>query len=102
MAETKIVITSRAQTDIAECASFVLNVSKDAAQKLSDNIYSSIESLGLFPEKNPIFEMNQSFPLTIRKQIVDKRYLILYAVEKNEIVIYRVLDSRRKFESLIW
>ena len=97
----KIIITSKAQSDLAECTGFVLNVSKEAALSLVDDMYSSIESLKTFPERNAIFEMPKSFPFTIRKLIINKRYIVLYAIEQDAVVIYRILDSRRKFDYLI-
>lgn len=97
----KIIITSKAQTDLSSCVAFVLNVSKEAAFNLANDIYASIQSLTNFPEKNPVFEMPKPFPFTIRKQIVNKRYVLLYAIENSNIVIYRILDSRRKFDYLL-
>lgn len=97
----KIIVSSKAQSDLAECIGFVLNVSKEAAYSLADDIYSSIKLLETFPERNAIFEMPKSFPFTIRKLVINKRYLTLYAVEGDKVVVYRILDSRRKFDHLI-
>ncbi len=97
----KLIITSKAQSDLTECVNFVLNVSKEAAVSLVNEIYSSIESLQTLPERNPIFEMPKSFPFTIRKLIIKKRYVALYALEDNNVVIYRILDSRRKLDYII-
>ena len=97
----KIIITSKAQSDLSSCIAFVLNVSKEAAFNLANDIYASIQSLTNFPEKNPIFEMPKPFPFTIRKQIVNKRYVLLYAIENRSIVIYCILDSRRNFDYLL-
>lgn len=80
---------------------FVLNVSKEAARTLANDIYSSIESLKKLPERNAIFEMPKSFSFILRKLVINKRYLALYSVEENKVVVYRILDSRRKFEHLI-
>ena len=97
----KIIITSKAQADLSSCIAFVLNVSKEAAITLANDIYASIESLTNFPEKNPVFEMPKPFPFTVRKQIVNKRYVVLYTIENNNVVIYRILDSRRKLDYLL-
>ena len=97
----QVIITSKAQSDLAECIGFVLRVSKEAALTLANDIYSSIQSLETFPERNAIFEMPKSFPFTIRKFVINQRYLALYAVERNKVVVYRIVDSRRKFDRLI-
>lgn len=101
MEQYHIIISSKAQSDLAACVSFVLNVSKEAAIKLANDIYTAIESLESFPERNPVFPMPKSFPFTIRKEVINRRYIVLYSVEKNSIVIYRILDSRREFNYLI-
>lgn len=101
MNQFKIIISSNAHSDIAECVGFVKNVSLEAAKALAKNIYSSISTLNVLPERNPVFEMPKAFPFTLRKQIIDNRYIVLYTVEKESVVIYRVLDSRRKFTHLI-
>ena len=101
MEQFNIVITSKAQSDLSECVNFVLKVSKEAAINLTNEIYDCLESLNTFPERNPIFEMPKSFPFIIRKQVINKRYVALYSIEDNNIVIYRILDTRRKFDYLI-
>lgn len=101
MEKYKIIISSIAQSDLAECVGFVLNVSKDTAYSLANDIYHSIESLTFFPERNPVFEMPKSFPFIIRKLIINKRYVALYSVEDKDVVIYRILDSRRKLDYIV-
>lgn len=96
-----VIISSRAQSDLSECVGFVLNVSKESALKLANDIYSSIESLSSLPERNPVFEMPKPFPFIIRKLVINKRYVALYSIEANNVVIYRIIDSRRKFDYLI-
>ncbi len=101
MKEFEIIITSKAQSDLAECVSFVLNASKEEAIKLTNDIYFSLESLNTFPERNPIFEMPKSFPYTVRKILINKCYLALYSIEDDKVVVYRILDVRRNFDYLI-
>ena len=101
MSDYKVVISLKAQSDLTQCISFVLKVSKEAAIELRDDIFSALESLNPFPEKNPIFEMPKNSPITIRKQIVNKRYIILYSIEKDKIVVYRILDARRGFDQVL-
>ena len=97
----KVVISSYAQQDIASCISFVLNVSKEAAINLRNDIFSSLESLSTFPERNPIFNMPSTFLFTIRQMIINKRYIALYSIEGHVVYICRVIDSRRQFDYLI-
>ena len=49
MEQFEVVVSSKAQQDLSECISFVLNVSVDAAKQLVDDVYTSIGSLNTFP-----------------------------------------------------
>ena len=102
MDKFSIIISSKAQLDLAESVSFVANVSKEAAIQLANDIYSSIDSLSAFPERNPIFEMPKSFPFVVRKLIINKRDIALYAIENNSVIVYRIIDSRKSFDYLVF
>ena len=101
MEKFNIIISSKAQSDLAECIGFVLNVSKDVTIKLANDTFSAINTLSTFPERNPIFEMPKSFPFIVRKLIINKRYIVLYTLENSNVIVYRVIDSRRQFDYLI-
>ena len=96
-----IFVSSKAQSDFADCVGFVLNVSEEAALLLAKNFEESFVSLRTFPERNPVFEMPKSFPSIMRKHIVNNRYVVLYAIENSNVVIYRIIDSRRNFAWLL-
>lgn len=95
-----IIITSRAQTDISTCITFVLNISKDAS-KVAKEIFKSIESLKQFPERFPAFSMPNYASYAYRKMVINKRYIAIYSLEEDIIVIHRVLDGRRGYSSLV-
>lgn len=97
----QVVITSTAFYDLSSIITFVSNVSKEAAIQLSNDLKNSISSLSTFPERNPVFEMPSTFKEIIRQHIVNKRYIVLYSIENNSVVVHRILDSRRKFNHLI-
>ena len=101
MDKYKVVWTEKALSDMSQCISFVLSVSAEAALELRNDFKKTADSLNVFPERNPIFEMPKAFPYVVRKQIVKDRYILLYTVEKNDVFIYRVLDARRKFDQLL-
>ena len=101
MDKYQVRVTNKAQSDAAECIGFVKRVSKEAAYKLADELYSAFYSLEYFPEKNPVFPTPKAFPYVLRKQVVNNRYIVLYTVEGQKVVIYRILDVRRSFEQLL-
>lgn len=101
MKKYSVVWTSNALSDLSSCVSFVLKVSKEAARELKNAFSLVSESLAFFPEKNPVFPTPKGFPFILRKQVVNNRYLVLYSVEEDKIVIYRVIDVRRNFQQLL-
>ena len=101
MNDYSVIISTKAHLDITECVAFVLNVSKEAAYKLSNDIFSAIESLSNYPERYPVFEMPKSFPFVVRKQVINGRYIALYYVDGNKVIVARVLDVKRSFGALI-
>lgn len=101
MNKPKVTLLSRAQSDLSECVNYLLNVSEEAATKLAKDIFEAIDLMALYPQKNPIFEMPKTFTFIVRKQVVNKRYIILYPEVLTEIFIYRILDARRNFDGLL-
>ena len=99
--EYLVIWTQVALSDLSSCVRFVINVSVDAAKKLKQDVSKAGGSLAFFPERNPVFESPKAFPFVLRKQIVNNRYILLYTIEEQKVVIYRVLDSRKKLGHLI-
>ena len=97
-----VIITSRAQIDLTVCIAFVLNTSVEAAKNLANEMKESLQSLSTWPERNPIFEMPKGFPFDIRKQVISKKYVVLYSIEDKNVVVYRILDSRRGFDHIFF
>ena len=96
MTNYKINITQRAFSDISECVLFAKKASSKTAKELYLEIITAINSLSSFPNK-----YSEIKDLTIRNVKVRKmpihngRYLILYKVETETVVIYDVIDARK-------
>ena len=100
MEKFEIEISPAAHEDIINCVGFLKNVSLDAAKQFYEDIYAYIESLETFPERNALFEMPNGTNKEIRKGIINKRYIVIYEIEKH-IIIHRVIDARKGFEQLL-
>ena len=91
-----IIITQRAYTSITECVLFVKNVSIEAAKNLYDEMVTAINSLSSFPNKYPEITGLLIRNTKVRKMpIHDGRYVILYKVENDNVVIYDIIDTRK-------
>jgi len=91
--------SNKAREDLLNRFSFL---SYEAASNFVTLMKEEIASLSQLPQRYPIFEMNNIIStIEFRKKVVDKRYIVIYAVYKASVKIYRILDSRKKFETLV-
>ena len=96
MAEFKVSITQRAFSSISEHMLFVRNVSLEAAKKLYEETMTSLRSLSSFPERYPEIQDLRIAGARIRKMpIHNGRYVALYKVDGDTVVVYDVVDSRK-------
>ena len=92
----KIEITQRAFSDIYECVLFVKNVSQNAAEALYKEIIESINSLSAYPNAFPEIEGLKIKDYKVRKMVIHHgRYVILYKIQLDTVVIYDIFDVRK-------
>jgi toxin ParE1/3/4 len=86
----KIFISEKAKKDLLQIFSYVAARNQFAADKIIEAIDSKFEQLSRFPfigrERRNLSEGLHS--------IVVRRYLIFYTVERDRIIIVRVIDGR--------
>ena len=96
MAELKVSITQRALSSICEHILFVRNVSLEAAKELYEETMTSFRSLSSFPERCPEIQDLRIAGARIRKtSIHNGRYVALYKIDGDTVVVYDVVDSRK-------
>lgn len=101
MEEFEIVWLVNAINDASEHISFLMKVNIDSALELRNHIKEAVDGLKNFPERHPLFDMPKSFPVEVRKAVIEKRHLLIYTIEAGQVIIYRVLDTRKGFEYII-
>ena len=96
MVQFKISITQKAFSSISEHVLFVRNVSLEAAKDLYEETMTSLRSLSSFPERHPEIQDLRIAGARIRKMSIhDGRYVALYKVDGDTVVIYDVIDTRK-------
>ena len=96
MAELKVSITQRALSSICEHILFVRNVSLEAAKELCEETMTSLRSLSSFPERRPEIQDLRIAGARIRKMSIHNgRYVALYKIDGDTVVVYDVVDSRK-------
>lgn len=91
-----VIVLSSSHKDIEDIYNFCNNISINYALKVRAKIRQSIQSLKYFPFINPLYAVldNEFF----RKHIVDKRYLIIFSVIGQTIIVFRIIDGRRNIK----
>ncbi len=102
MNKYNVLISFKAQNDLVECVNFVMRVFNTSAHNLIDDFNNALNSLNTYPERNSTFNMPTHTPFLIRKHIMNNRYVILYSIEDFNVIVYRVIDSRRNFDFLLY
>ena len=97
----QITIADSAFADIQEALSFLGNVSKDAAKRLNQRIKEVILSLAEFPFRFESVNMPTKIGYDFRKATIENRYLLIYAIKEDLIVVERLIDARQGFSSLL-
>ena len=96
MVQFKISITQKAFSSISEHMFFVRNGSLEAAKELYEETMTSLRSLSSFPERHPEILDLRIAGARIRKMAIhDGRYVALYKVDGDTVVIYDVIDTRK-------
>ena len=96
MVQFKISITQKAFSSISEHVLFVRNVSLEVAKELYEETMASLRSLSSFPERHPEIQDLRIAGVRIRKMSIhDGRYVALYKVDGDTVVIYDVIDTRK-------
>ena len=96
MAELKILITQKVFSSISEHMLYVRSASLEAAKELYEETMASLRSLSSFPERFPEIQDLRIAGARIRKMSTHNgRYVALYKVDGDTVVIYDVVDSRK-------
>lgn len=93
----KVIIEQTAYSQIIECLVFVKKVSIDAANNLYVLIMDSTKSLKEYPYRYPVDSRYNVANQEERKMVIGNgRYIVLYAIEKNNVFVEYFKDARRK------
>jgi len=91
----KIVVPPAAEDRIAEHFDFLMKVSEDAAIKLVHGLLDDIQSLEKMPFRNPVYNRPFVTPLKYRCMVSNKRYLIVYQVVNDTVLVEDIQDCRQ-------
>lgn len=98
MKRWSVVVELDAQQDIAEAHLWLAERNRDAADKWFDDIYDTIASLEVFPERCPLAPESKFLNLQIREIFHGRRqykYRILFIVVECDVHVLHVRHGAR-------
>ena len=93
MKRWSVIVELPAQRDIAEARLWLAEREPEAADRWFDDIYDTIGSLEIFPERCPLAPESKTLRTEIREVFHGRRqhkYRILFAVTENEVHVLHV------------
>ena len=99
MKQYKVQITDKALADMAEVYNYIAYVLQSPENALAqyNRIAEAIEGLAIFPERNRIIEISNKINAELRNLHIDN-YSAFYVVEKDKVIVARVLYSASNIE----
>ena len=93
----KILISTKAIKTINSHVRFLARINVEASQKLFSKFLEKISSLDFMPTRGQVIKV---FDTNRRKLVIDKKFVILYSIVREEIHIYGIVDTRRNNKTL--
>ena len=95
-----VIVSDTAKRQIASHVAFLANVSKEAAKNTKTTIIKALRSLEEMPGRYPFLDEDLLPKNKYHKMFVESRYLILYQVRDNVVLVDYIVDCRQEYEWL--
>ena len=82
--------SGRALRDLAEIFDYIAAENEDGALRVSDRIFEAIERLAVMPR------LGRTSDLRRRRELIVDQYIILYAIQRDEVLIQTVRHGSRR------
>ncbi len=96
-----VIFSDRAAAMLINHVRFLANVSVSAAQKLRKEIISEAQDLETMPQRFSWVSFPEIPANKYRKKLVSKRYLLIYQIKDENVLIDYVVDCRQDYKWLL-
>lgn len=93
----KVFITQNAQDDLRHIFSYIAEDSVRNAKIFISELEEKINTLSTLPERASYMPENEFFGTDYR-QLMHRKYRVIYRIDKNEIYVLRVIHSSKLLE----
>lgn len=92
----KVFHTRKSRRMLKKHMRFLSKVSLPATVKLKKKIDNYIDTLKVFPRTGSKVYFEEELPSKYRKMVINKRYILIYFINKNNVYIETILDARQR------
>lgn len=97
----QVTVSKRAAQQLVSHAAFVAQLEEGLARRLVEDFRAAAASLERFPYRNPVLRWPVFPSEKYRKMLFAKRYLLLYQIKGEQVLIEYVLDGRQDYQWLL-
>ena len=102
MKKFKVIWTENAQYDLEEIIEYIKTDSIEAAKNIFFEIKEQCNNLSIFPESKRVVPELGHIGILRYRELIYKRWRIVYKVENEKIYILIVVDSSRDIEDILF
>ncbi len=94
--------TKIAQNDLLNIIEYIKTDSINIAKKVFLEIKEECTKLHYFPERNRVVPELNEIGITKYREVIHKRWRIIYKIENQTVYILLVVDSRQNLEDILF
>jgi len=102
MKQFEVIWTKNAQFDLEQIIEYIKIDSQDVAKKIFFEIKKECENLYYFPRRKRIVPELQQIGILKYREIIYKRWRIIYKIDNTKVYVLLVVDSNRNLEDILF
>ena len=102
MKDFEVIWTNNAQYDLESIIEYIKIDSVNTAKKIFFEIKKECDSLYYFPERKRVVPELQQIGILKYREIIHKRWRILFKIDDKKVYILLVVDSSRNLEDILF
>ena len=102
MKKFEVIWTKNAKFDLEQIIEYIKIDSQDVAKKIFFQIKKECENLYYFPRRKRIVPELQQIGILKYREIIYKRWRIIYKIDNTKVYVLLVADSSRNLEDILF
>ncbi len=102
MKKFEVIWTKSAKFDLEEIIEYIKYDSKDQAKQIFFEIKNTCDNLYYFPKRNRIVPELMNIGISKYRELIYKRWRIIYKIDDTKVYILLVVDCSRNLEDVLF